>query len=93
MVDGEPVSVEDGEAWLEVEMRTGRDDDPNIYNEFTDSGKEFPVSRDRYEKVLRYREGSRETRRGKKTTSRGATRGDARRRSGDRRSECGQSFG
>jgi len=58
MVDGEPISVKDGEAWLEVEMRTGKDDDPNIYNEFTDSGKEFPVSRDRYENVLRDREGA-----------------------------------
>ncbi|MAN24165.1 MAG: hypothetical protein CME10_07855 [Gemmatimonadetes bacterium] len=58
MVEGEPVLVEDGEAWLEVEMRTGRDEDPNVYHEYTDSGKEFPVSRDRYENVLRDREGA-----------------------------------
>ena len=53
MVDGVPVEVEDAGAWVEVEVRVGRDADPNIYHEYTDSGKEFSVTRERYEHELR----------------------------------------
>ena len=53
LVDGVPTEVDDADAWVEVEVRTGRDDDPNIYHEYTDSGKEFPVSRQRFEHELR----------------------------------------
>ena len=53
MVDGMPVEVEDAGAWVEVEVRVGRDADPNIYHEYTDSGKEFSVTRERYEHELR----------------------------------------
>jgi hypothetical protein len=52
-IDGRAVEVEDGEAWVEVEIRVGRDDDPNIYHEYTDSGKEFSVSRSYFENELR----------------------------------------
>ncbi len=53
MVDGLPVEVEDADAWVEVEVRVGRDADPNIYHEYTDSGKEFSVTREHYEHELR----------------------------------------
>ena len=53
MVDGTPTRVEDAEAFASLEGRTGRDEDPNIYREYTDSGKEFEVSRQRYEHELR----------------------------------------
>ena len=53
MVDGVPTEVADADAWVEIEARTGRDDDPNIYHEYTDSGKEFPVTRARFENELR----------------------------------------
>ena len=53
MLDGQAVEVEDADAWVEVEVRVGRDSDPNIYHEYTDSGKEFSVTRQRYEHDLR----------------------------------------
>ncbi len=53
MVGEEAVVVPDAEAWVEVEVRAGRDGDPNIYHEYTDSGKEFVVTRERYENDLR----------------------------------------
>ena len=53
MVGGEAVAVPDAAAWVEVEVRAGRDGDPNIYREYTDSGKEFAVTRERYENDLR----------------------------------------
>jgi hypothetical protein len=56
MVDGVPTEVDSAAAWIEVEVRTGRDEDPNIYHEYTDSGKEFVVTRERYENELRLSE-------------------------------------
>ncbi len=53
LVDGVPTEIDSASVWLEVEMRVGRDDDPNIYYEYTDSGKEFEVTRQRYENELR----------------------------------------
>ncbi len=53
MVGEEAVVVSDAEAWVEVEVRAGRDGDPNIYHEYTDSGREFVVTRERYEGELR----------------------------------------
>ena len=53
MVGGEAVVAPDAEAWVEVEVRAGRDGDPNIYYEYTDSGREFAVTRQRYEGELR----------------------------------------
>ena len=52
-VAGEAVEAPDARAFAEVEVRTGRDDDPNIYHEYTVTGKEKVVSRDRYENDLR----------------------------------------
>jgi hypothetical protein len=47
------VEVDDAQAGVQVEVRTGRDDDPNIYREYTVTGKEKEVSRQRYENELR----------------------------------------
>ena len=52
-VAGEAVEAPEARAFAEVEVRTGRDDDPNIYHEYTVTGKEKVVSRDRYENDLR----------------------------------------
>lgn len=52
-IDGVEVEVEDAEAYVEVTARAGVDEDPNIYHEYTDSGREFVVSRERYENDLR----------------------------------------
>ena len=35
-VDGELVETPDAEVGVEIEVRTGRDEDPNIYHEYTD---------------------------------------------------------
>ena len=40
---------------VKVEVRTGRDDVPDIYHEFTNTGLEKEVSRDRYENDLKAR--------------------------------------
>ncbi|MBI2506164.1 MAG: hypothetical protein HYW07_23355 [Candidatus Latescibacteria bacterium] len=53
MVAGAPVETPGARAWVEVEARSGRDSDPNVYHEYTDSGKELFVSRQRYEHELR----------------------------------------
>ena len=53
VVAGEAVEAPDARAFVEVEVRTGRDDDPNIYHEYTVTGKEKVVSRARYETDLR----------------------------------------
>jgi hypothetical protein len=52
MAGGVPLEAGDAQAWVEIEARSGRDDDPNVYHEYTDSGKEFPVARQRYESEL-----------------------------------------
>ena len=52
-VAGEAVEAPDAQAFAEIEVRTGRDDDPNIYHEYTVTGKEKVVSRARYENDLR----------------------------------------
>jgi hypothetical protein len=58
-VDGELVEVASADVGLEVEVRTGRDGDPNIYHEYTDRGGEQVVDRDRFEFELQplYRAG------------------------------------
>lgn len=53
VVNGEAVEAPDAQAFAEIEVRTGRDDDPNIYHEYTVTGKEKVVSRARYENDLR----------------------------------------
>ena len=53
IVGGEAVETPDAEAFVEIEVRTGRDPDPNIYHEYTVTGKEKEVHRDRYENELR----------------------------------------
>lgn len=53
VVHGEAVEAPDAQAFAEIEVRTGRDDDPNIYHEYTVTGKEKVVSRARYENDLR----------------------------------------
>ncbi len=47
------IEVPDASAGVQIEVRTGRDDDPNIYREYTVTGKEKVVSRQRYENELR----------------------------------------
>ena len=54
-VDGELVEVPDAEVGVGVEVRTGRDGDPNIYHEYTDRGGEEVVTRERYDLVLQPR--------------------------------------
>lgn len=55
VVDGELVEAPDAEVGVEVEVRTGRDGDPNIYHEYTDRGGEEEVLRERYDLVLQPR--------------------------------------
>ncbi len=52
MANGVAVAAPDADAWVEIEVRTGRDDDPAVYHEFTILGGEKAVSRDHYENVL-----------------------------------------
>ena len=47
------VEATDAQARVRVEVRAGRDGDPNIYREYTVTGKEKEVSRARYENELR----------------------------------------
>ena len=53
VIDGVPAPVEDANASLTIEVRSGRDADPNVYHEFTDTGGELIVSRERYETELK----------------------------------------
>ena len=52
-VDGVPEEVTDANASIRVEVRSGRDADPNVYHEFTDTGAERVVTRARYENELK----------------------------------------
>ena len=54
-IDGELVEAPDAEVGVEIEMRTGRDEDPNVYHEYTDRGGEEEVTRERYDLVLQPR--------------------------------------
>ncbi|MBM3280938.1 MAG: hypothetical protein FJY95_23100 [Candidatus Handelsmanbacteria bacterium] len=47
------VEAPEAQAFVRVEVRSGRDEDPNLYREFTDTGGERVVSRERYEKELK----------------------------------------
>ena len=53
IIDGVPTPVEQAAAGIKVEVRSGRDDEPNIYHEFTDTGGELIVSREHFEKNLK----------------------------------------
>ena len=53
MVDGQAISDEQGLSGVRVEVRVGRDDDPNIYQEFDDKGREVEIDRDRFEYDLK----------------------------------------
>ena len=53
MVNGVPVEADVARASLKVAVRSGRDADPNVYHEFTDTGAERTVTRQRYEKELK----------------------------------------
>ena len=52
-VDGVEEEVEGAQASVSIEIRTGRDSDPNVYQEFTVTGGERVVSREVYENDLR----------------------------------------
>ncbi len=52
VIDGVAVEVPAANAWVEVAVRTGRDEDPNLYHDFTILGGEKVVSREYYENVL-----------------------------------------
>ena len=51
--DGRPLAAPGAAGAVRVEARSGRDDDPDVYHEYTDSGKEKVVSRERYEFELK----------------------------------------
>ena len=53
MVKGVPTPVDDAQTRLAISVRSGRDDDPNVYHEFTDTGAERTVSRERFENELK----------------------------------------
>ncbi|MBI2505715.1 MAG: hypothetical protein HYW07_21080 [Candidatus Latescibacteria bacterium] len=53
VVDGAAVETPDAQASVKVEMRSGRDEDPNVYHEFTDEGEEVVVLRQRFEQELK----------------------------------------
>ena len=55
LVDGEWVAAPEADVGVEVELRTGRDEDPNIYHEYTDRGGEEVVTRERYDLTLQPR--------------------------------------
>ncbi len=55
MVDGAPVETPEAQATIKIEVRTGRDEDPAVYHEYSDTGLEGVVSRDHYENELRSR--------------------------------------
>ena len=57
MVDSTLVPAPEAAVGLRVEVRTGRDQDPNIYREFDDKGREVEVSRQRYEFELKESKG------------------------------------
>jgi hypothetical protein len=48
LVDGVVVEDPDAQVGVQVEVRTGRDADPAVYHEFTNTALEKEVSRDRY---------------------------------------------
>ncbi len=52
-VNGVAEEVENANASMRVEVRSGRDSDPNVYHEFTDTGAERVVTRERYENELK----------------------------------------
>ncbi|MSR83226.1 MAG: hypothetical protein EXS58_09935 [Candidatus Latescibacteria bacterium] len=52
-VGDQAVEAPQAKAQIKVELRSGRDDDPNLYHEFTDTGAERVVARERYEKELK----------------------------------------
>jgi hypothetical protein len=47
--DGQEIEAPDADVSIQVEVRIGRDNDPDVYHEFTDKGLEVVVSRQRYE--------------------------------------------
>jgi hypothetical protein len=53
IIDGVATPVEEAAAQIKVEIRSGRDDTPDIYHEFTDTGGELIVSREHFEKNLK----------------------------------------
>lgn len=53
MVDGVPTEAPAADVRVVVEVRSGTDAEPNVYHEFTDTGKERVVSRQRYEHELK----------------------------------------
>jgi len=53
MANGISVKTQQANVALGVEIRTGRDEDPNIYREYTVTGKEKVVDRNRFENELR----------------------------------------
>ena len=57
MADNTLVPAPEAAVGLHVEVRTGSDQDPNIYREFDDKGREVEVSRQRYEFELKESQG------------------------------------
>jgi len=53
MIDGQAEPAPDAAVSVQIEMRSGRDADPNIYHEFTDSGEEVVVTRQHFENQLK----------------------------------------
>jgi len=55
VINGVPTEMEDVNAKVSIEVRTGRDDDPDIFHEYIVTGQEKVVSRERYYDDLRPR--------------------------------------
>lgn len=55
MVDGRLQEAPEAEVGIGIEVRSGRDEDPNVYHEYTDRGGEQVVTRQLYEEVLQPR--------------------------------------
>ncbi len=56
MVDGVAQETPDAAVEVEIEVRSGRDEDPAVYHEFKETGFERVVTRERYENELRTRQ-------------------------------------
>ena len=50
-VNGLAVEDPTADVWLTAEVRVGRDDDPAVYHEYTNTGREKEVSRATYESL------------------------------------------
>ncbi len=55
VIDGVPTEIADVDAQVSIEMRSGRDGDPEVFHEYIVTGQEKVVSRERYYNELKPR--------------------------------------